>query len=62
MNTFLSMGGYAVYVWSAYAIFFAVVLVDQFASTVAHRRQVLQIRRRSTQIRGTRAAKRSALP
>lgn len=62
MNSFLSMGGYAVYVWSAYAIFFAVVLVDQFASTVEHRRQIRAIRLRSNRIRGVRAAKRGPLP
>lgn len=58
MNTFLSMGGYAVYVWSAYAIFFAVVLVDQCASTLEHRRQVRKICLRSSRIRGVRVTRR----
>lgn len=62
MNTFLSMGGYAVYVWSAYAIFFAVVLVDQCVSTVEHRRMIREIRQRSSRHRGMRAARRSPLP
>jgi heme exporter protein D len=38
---FFAMGGYAGYVWPAYAVFLAVLLADTLAPTV-RRRQVLR--------------------
>ncbi len=40
MSEFLAMGGYAGYVWSSYAIFLIVLLVDAVAP-LRRRRQVL---------------------
>ena len=41
MSDFLSMGGYGHYVWSAYAVFFVVLLAD-FTMPVLRRRQLLR--------------------
>ena len=41
MDKFLAMGGYAVYVWPAYAVFFIVFAADLIA-TAARRRRVLK--------------------
>ncbi|MDE1898106.1 MAG: heme exporter protein CcmD [Xanthomonadaceae bacterium] len=41
MDKFLAMGGYAVYVWPAYAAFFVVFAADLIA-TAARRRRVLK--------------------
>lgn len=40
MSEFLAMGGYGAYVWSSYAIFLIVLLID-FISPWRRRRQVL---------------------
>jgi heme exporter protein D len=40
MSDFLAMGGYGAYVWSSYAIFLIVMLID-FVSPWRRRRQVL---------------------
>lgn len=40
MSDFLAMGGYGAYVWSSYAIFLIVLLID-FISPWRRRRQVL---------------------
>lgn len=40
MHEFFAMGGYAVYVWPAYAVFFAVLAWDWIAP-VLRRRQLL---------------------
>lgn len=45
MNEFLAMGGYGAYVWSSYAIFLIVLLID-FISPWRRRHQVL------TELRG----------
>ena len=41
LQTFLAMGGYAAYVWPAYAVFFAVLIADSVAPRL-HRRRVLR--------------------
>ena len=41
LHDFFAMGGYAAYVWPAYAIFF-VVLVADYLAPVVRRRQVLR--------------------
>jgi len=40
MHEFLAMGGYAIYVWPAYAVFFVVLAWDWIAP-VLRRRQLL---------------------
>lgn len=41
MNAFLAMGGYAAYVWPAYAVFLLVLLAD-FLSPLLRRRRILR--------------------
>lgn len=41
MSDFLSMGGYAGYVWSAYFVFFAVLLADAL-TPLWQRRRILR--------------------
>jgi heme exporter protein D len=41
MSSFFAMGGYAAYVWPAYAVFFLVLIAD-FAAHGLRRRQVLR--------------------
>ncbi|AND68187.1 hypothetical protein ATSB10_07330 [Dyella thiooxydans] len=46
MNQFLAMGGYAVYVWPAYAIFLVVLLADALAPVLRRRRVLRELRGR----------------
>lgn len=46
MSDFLSMGGYGAYVWSAYAVFFAVLLADFTAPVLRRRRLLRELRAR----------------
>jgi heme exporter protein D len=46
MDDFLAMGGYAGYVWPAYAVFFAVLLADYLAPAVQRRRILRELRGR----------------
>lgn len=46
MHTFLDMGGYAFYVWTAYAIFFAVLALDWLAPNLRRRRLLRELRGR----------------
>ena len=46
LQTFFAMGGYAAYVWPAYAVFFAVLIVDTVAPRVRRRRVLLELRAR----------------
>ena len=41
MNAFLAMGGYAAYVWPAYAVFLLVLVAD-FVSPMLRRRRALR--------------------
>lgn len=43
---FLEMGGYAVYVWSAYGIFFAFVVLSLAQPRLARKRIMKQLRAR----------------
>ncbi|MBD8871899.1 heme exporter protein CcmD [Rhodanobacter sp. DHB23] len=46
MQHFLAMGGYAMYVWPAYAVFFAVLVVDGVAPRLRRRRILRELRGR----------------
>ncbi|MGH8116087.1 MAG: heme exporter protein CcmD [Rhodanobacteraceae bacterium] len=46
MAEFFAMGGYAAYVWPAYAIFFAVLAWDWFAPALRRRRLARELRGR----------------
>ena len=46
MNHFLAMGGYAAYVWPAYAVFFIVLIADFLAPGIRRRRQLRELRAR----------------
>lgn len=46
MSQFLAMGGYAAYVWPAYAVFFAVLIADFLAPGIRRRRQLRELRAR----------------
>ncbi|MBB5866177.1 heme exporter protein CcmD [Xanthomonas sp. 3058] len=44
MNSFLSMGGYGQYVWTAYALFVLVLLADLISPWVRRRRLPRELR------------------
>lgn len=46
LTDFLDMGGYALYVWSAYGIFFAFVALSLLQPRLARRRIMKQLRAR----------------
>lgn len=46
LQHFLSMGGYAAYVWPAYAVFFLVLLADTVAPILRRRRVLAELRAR----------------
>lgn len=46
MSTFLAMGGYAAYVWPAYAVFFIVLLADALAPVMRRRKLIRDLRGR----------------
>ena len=46
MSDFLSMGGYAGYVWTSYAVFFIVLAVDALAPVWQRRRALRDLRGR----------------
>ena len=46
LQTFLAMGGYAVYVWPAYAVFFTVLIADSVAPRLRRRRVLRELRTR----------------
>jgi heme exporter protein D len=48
MNAFWQMGGYAQYVWPAYAVFFVVLIVDYVAPMLRRRRTLRDLRTRLT--------------
>lgn len=53
MNEFLAMGGYGAYVWSSYAIFFIVLLIDFLAPRLQRRRVLAEMRGRIKRQRKT---------
>ncbi|NUO74164.1 MAG: heme exporter protein CcmD [Frateuria sp.] len=46
MSQFLAMGGYAAYVWPAYAVFFVVLFADFIAPLLRRRRNLRELRAR----------------
>jgi heme exporter protein D len=46
MSEFLAMGGYAAYVWPAYAVFFVVLAIEALAPRAQRRRVLADIRGR----------------
>jgi heme exporter protein D len=46
LHSFFAMGGYAAYVWPAYAVFFAVLIADYLAPVVRRRRLLRALRAR----------------
>ncbi|MCW8807925.1 MAG: heme exporter protein CcmD [Rhodanobacter sp.] len=46
MYAFLAMGGYAIYVWPAYAVFFIVLIADTVAPSLRRRRVLRDLRTR----------------
>lgn len=58
LQDFLAMGGYAAYVWSAYAVFFIVLLADTLVPTV-RRRQVVRALRAQLARQAARHARRA---
>ena len=44
LHEFLAMGGYAAYVWPAYAVFFIVLLLDALVPTVRRRQALRDLR------------------
>lgn len=48
LQPFLAMGGYAAYVWPAYAIFFVVLIADMLAPAMRRRRALREVRAQLT--------------
>lgn len=46
LQDFLAMGGYAAYVWPAYALFFIVLIADNIAPRLRRRRLLTELRAR----------------
>ncbi len=46
LQAFLAMGGYAAYVWPAYAVFFVVLIADTVAPRLRRRRVLMELRAR----------------
>ncbi|HWU76599.1 MAG TPA: heme exporter protein CcmD [Rhodanobacter sp.] len=46
LHSFLAMGGYAGYVWPAYAVFFIVLVADNVAPRLRRRRILGELRAR----------------
>ncbi len=57
MSDFLAMGGYGFYVWTSYAVFLIVLLIDALAPVLRRRRVIAGLRGRfkRTDARGSRA-------
>lgn len=48
LETFFNMGGYAAYVWPAYAVFFIVLIADYIAPSLRRRKLLRELRSRLT--------------
>lgn len=46
LHAFFAMGGYAAYVWPAYAVFFIVLIADTMAPRLRRRRLLRDLRAR----------------
>ena len=57
MSDFLAMGGYGFYVWTSYAVFLIVLLIDALAPVLRRRRVIAGLRGRfkRTDARGSHA-------
>lgn len=44
MAEFFAMGGYAAYIWSAYAVFFIVLAIDAIAPQLRRKRVLAELR------------------
>ena len=47
-GSFIAMGGYATYVWRAYAVFFMVLIADYVSPVLRLRRDLRELRSRMT--------------
>ena len=45
-DSFIAMGGYAAYVWPAYAVFFIVLMADCVSPVLRRRRDLRELRAR----------------
>ncbi|WP_266181613.1 heme exporter protein CcmD [Dyella humicola] len=45
-DSFIAMGGYATYVWPAYAVFFIVLIADYVSPVLRRRRDLRELRAR----------------
>ncbi|HEY2623755.1 MAG TPA: heme exporter protein CcmD [Dyella sp.] len=45
-DSFIAMGGYAAYVWPAYAVFFMVLIADYVSPVLRRRRDLRELRAR----------------
>jgi heme exporter protein D len=61
LHEFLSMGGYAAYVWPAYALFFAILIADSLAPSLRRRRILHELRTRLAR-HAARAARAASSP
>lgn len=52
LQTFFTMGGYAAYVWPAYAVFFIVLIADTVAPRLRRRRVLRELRARLVRQQG----------
>ncbi|MFC5743498.1 heme exporter protein CcmD [Dyella tabacisoli] len=46
LSGFFAMGGYAAYIWPAYAVFFIVLIADFIAPSLRRRRNLCELRTR----------------
>jgi heme exporter protein D len=46
LSSFFAMGGYAAYVWPAYAVFFIVLIADNIGPRLRRRRLLAELRAR----------------
>jgi heme exporter protein D len=46
LESFFAMGGYAAYLWPAYAVFFAVLIADTLSPRLRRRRLLRELRAR----------------
>jgi heme exporter protein D len=60
LQPFFAMGGYAAYVWPAYAIFFIVLVADTLVPTLRRRRALREVRAQLTRQYGGRGTTKSA--
>ncbi|MCI2260748.1 MULTISPECIES: heme exporter protein CcmD [Xanthomonas] len=62
MSGFWAMGGYAVYVWSAYALVFVVLLLDSLLPRRRQRRLLAGIRAQAAREQARRARGNAVVP